>query len=242
MQIEGRNPVIEALKSDRAIDHILIKRGDGEGSIKKIIGMAKDKSILIKSVDKKKLDEIATSDNHQGVIAIINDYKYYELSELVAGCKDKKDVLFIILDEIEDPHNLGAIIRTANACNADGVIIPKRRAATINSTVEKTSAGAISFTKVAKVNNISQAIETLKKENIWIYALDMDGERYSDTNMKGRVALVVGNEGKGISRLVKEKSDFTVSIPLLGEIESLNASVATSVIMYEIIRQRGCDG
>lgn len=242
MQIEGRNPVLEALKSNRDIDHILVKKGDSEGSIKKIIAMARDNSIIIKTVDKKKLDEIATSDNHQGVIAIINEYKYYELSELIEECKDKTDVLFMILDEIEDPHNLGAIIRTANACKVDGVIIPKRRAASINSTVEKTSAGAVSFTKVARVNNIAQTIETLKKENIWVYALDMDGQTYTSADLKGKIALVVGNEGKGISRLVKEKSDFTINIPMLGEIESLNASVAASVIMYEVVRQRGNHG
>lgn len=239
MQIEGRNPVLEALKSNRDIDHILVKKGDNEGSIKKIIAMARDNSIIIKTVDKKKLDEIATSDNHQGVIAIINNYKYYELSDVINECKGKCDALFMILDEIEDPHNLGAIIRTANACNVDAVIIPKRRAASVNSTVEKTSAGAISFTKVVRVNNIVQTIETLKKENIWVYSLDMGGELYNSVNLKGRVALVVGNEGKGISRLVKEKSDFIINIPMLGEIESLNASVAASIIMYEVVRQRG---
>lgn len=240
MQIEGRNPVIEALKSGREIDTLYLRHGDTEGSIKKIIAMAKEKKIAIKTIDKKRLDEMSESDNHQGVIAIVNQYKYYELDEVLEEIKKTgEEAFFIILDEIEDPHNLGAIIRTANGCKATAVIIPKRRSATINSVVEKTSAGAVSFTKVIRVTNIAQTIEKLKKENIWIYAMDMGGENYTKTNLKGNIGIVIGNEGKGISRIVREKSDYILSLPMLGEIQSLNASVAAGIIMYEALRQRG---
>lgn len=238
MQIEGRNAVLEALKNDREIDYIYIKKGDNEGSIKQIIGKAKDKKIMIKTIDKQKLDEMSESDQHQGVIAVCNDYKYHDLDEVLEETKDKSR-FFMILDEIEDPHNLGAIIRSAEASGVDGIIIPKRRAAQVNATVEKTAAGATSYVKVIRVTNLVQTIEKLKSQGVWIYSVDMDGSDYAKTDLKGSIGLIIGNEGKGISRLVKEKSDFTISIPMKGKINSLNASVAASVLMFEAVRQRG---
>lgn len=239
MNISGRNPVIEALKSQRTIDCLYIKAGDKEGSIKKILSLAKEQKIIIKEVDKSKLEELAEGTQHQGVVAIVTDYKYYELDEVLEMVKQKcEKPFFIILDEIEDPHNLGAIIRSAEGAGASGVIIPKRRAASVNVTVEKTAAGAASYMPVIKVTNLVQTIEKLKKEGIWIYALDMDGENYDTVDLKGSLALVVGNEGKGISRLIKEKCDFTVKIPMKGQVGSLNASVAASILLYEVVRQR----
>lgn len=238
MQIEGRNAVLEALKKKREIDRLLVKKGEIEGSLQKIIAMAKDQKILVKTVDKKKLDELSEEKNHQGVIAFVSNYKYYELEEVLEDFKEGQG-FFLILDEIEDPHNLGAILRSAEGAGVDAVIIPKRRSAQVNATVEKTSAGASSFVKVARVSNLAQAIEKIKERNIWVYSLDMDGETYYETDLRGNIALVVGNEGRGISRLIKEKSDHIISIPMKGEINSLNASVATSVIMFEANRQRG---
>lgn len=237
MLILGRNAVLEALNSDREFDSIYIKKGNIEGSLKKIIAKAKDKRILVKTVDGSKLDELSKNQNHQGVIAIANEYKYYELEELLNSYEKGKG-LFIILDEIEDMHNFGAILRTAEAVGVSGVIIPKRRSVSVNETVEKTSAGATNYVKIARVSNIAQAMEKLQKNNIWIYALDMDGENYCDVNLSGDIAIVLGNEGKGISRIVKEKSDFVLSLPMLGRVNSLNVSVAGSVLMYEILRQR----
>ena len=238
MQIEGRNAVMEALKNDREIDYIYIKKGENEGSINKIIGKAKANKIMIKTVDKSKLDEMSESQNHQGIIAVANEYKYYELEDILESTQEK-DGLYIILDEIEDPHNLGAIIRSAEASGVDAVIIPKRRACQVNATVEKTAAGATSHVKVIRVTNLVQSIEKMKEHGSWVYSVDMDGSDYTRTDLKGKVALVIGNEGKGISRLVKEKSDFTISIPMKGHINSLNASVAASIIMFEAVRQRG---
>lgn len=238
MQIEGRNAVLEALKNGREIDYIYIKKGENEGSINKIIGKAKDMKIMIKVVDKNKLDEMSESKNHQGIIAVANEYRYFELEEILEQTREKAG-FFLILDEIEDPHNLGAIIRSAEASGVDAIIIPKRRACQVNATVEKTAAGATSHIKIARVTNLAQTIEKLKESGIWIYSVDMDGADYTKTDLKGKIALVIGNEGKGISRLVKEKSDFTVSIPMKGHINSLNASVAASILMFEAVRQRG---
>ena len=238
MQIEGRNAVLEALKNGREIDYIYIKKGENEGSINKIIGKAKDKKIKIKVVDKNKLDEMSESKNHQGIIAVANEYRYFELEEILEQTREKAG-FFLILDEIEDPHNLGAIIRSAEASGVDAIIIPKRRACQVNATVEKTAAGATSHIKIVRVTNLAQTIEKLKESGIWIYSVDMDGADYTKTDLKGKIALVIGNEGKGISRLVKEKSDFTVSIPMKGHINSLNASVAASILMFEAVRQRG---
>ncbi|MBP6142734.1 MAG: 23S rRNA (guanosine(2251)-2'-O)-methyltransferase RlmB [Proteocatella sp.] len=238
MQIEGRNAVLEALKNGREIDYIYIKKGENEGSINKIIGKAKDMKIMIKVVDKNKLDEMSESKNHQGIIAVANEYRYFELEEILEQTREKAG-FFLILDEIEDPHNLGAIIRSAEASGVDAIIIPKRRACQVNATVEKTAAGATSHIKIVRVTNLAQTIEKLKESGIWIYSVDMDGADYTKTDLKGKIALVIGNEGKGISRLVKEKSDFTVSIPMKGHINSLNASVAASILMFEAVRQRG---
>lgn len=238
MQIEGRNAVLEALKNGREIDYIYIKKGENEGSINKIIGKAKDMKIMIKVVDKNKLDEMSESKNHQGIIAVANEYRYFELEEILEQTREKAG-FFLILDEIEDPHNLGAIIRSAEASGVDAIIIPKRRACQVNATVEKTAAGATSHIKIVRVTNLAQTIEKLKESGIWIYSVDMDGADYTKTDLKGKIALVIGNEGKGISRLVKEKSDFNVSIPMKGHINSLNASVAASILMFEAVRQRG---
>ncbi|WP_343345594.1 23S rRNA (guanosine(2251)-2'-O)-methyltransferase RlmB [Terrisporobacter petrolearius] len=237
--IEGRNPVIEVLKSDRQIDKIMIADGAKEGSIKKIIGMAKDKNVVVQYVNKSKLDEISTSHAHQGVIAIVGDYKYYELDELIENAKSKnEDVFFIILDEITDPHNLGTIIRTADAVGAHGVIIPKRRSVHITPVVAKASAGAVEYVPVCKVTNIVNTIKRLKEEGLWIAAADMDGEVFYEQNLTGPIGLVIGSEGFGISRLVKQNCDFTVKMPMTGNVTSLNASVAGGILLYEIFRQR----
>ena len=237
--IEGRNPVIEVLKSDRQIDKIMIANGAKEGSIKKIIGMAKDKNVVVQYVNKNKLDEISTSHAHQGVIAIVREYKYYELEELIEKAKaTNEDMFFIILDEITDPHNLGTIIRTADAVGAHGVIIPKRRSVHITPIVAKASAGAVEYVPVCKVTNIVNTIKRLKEEGLWIAAADMDGEVFYEQNLTGPIGLVIGSEGFGISRLVKQNCDFTVKMPMTGNVTSLNASVAGGILLYEIFRQR----
>lgn len=237
--IEGRNPVIEALKNNREIDKILINKASKEGSIKKIIGMAKDNNIIIQQVDRHKLDEISESHAHQGVIAICSEYVYHELDDILEEAKaSNKDPLFIILDGITDPHNLGSIIRTADAVGASAVIIPKRRSVHITPIVAKASAGAVEYLPVCKVTNIVNTIKTLKENGVWVAAVDMDGQTFYKQNLKGPLALVIGSEGSGISRLAKENCDFTVSMPMAGNVSSLNASVATSIILYEIYRQR----
>ena len=237
-RIQGRNPVMEAMKAEREIDSITIAKG-AEGSIKKIVGMAKDRGILIKYADKKKLDEICESTNHQGVVAIVSEYGYYELDELIEHCNSQEGSPFlIVLDGITDPHNLGAIIRTADAVGAQGVIIPKRRSVGITPVVVKSSAGAVEHVPVCRVSNIVNAIKELKEHGLWIAALDMDGDSVYRSNMTGPIALVLGSEGKGISRLVKENCDFAVKLPMEGKVSSLNASVAGGVVMYEVLRQR----
>ena len=237
--IEGRNPVIEAIKNDREIDKILIANSAKEGSIKKIIGMAKDKNIIIQYVDKHKLDEVSTSHSHQGVIAYASEHKYYELDELIDLVKNKdEDPFFIILDEITDPHNLGSIIRTADAVGAHGVIIPKRRSVHITPVVAKASAGAVEYMPVCKVTNIVNTIKRLKEEGVWIAAADMDGETFYKQNLTGPLGVVIGSEGFGISRLVKQNCDFIVKMPMIGNVTSLNASVAGGILLYEIFRQR----
>lgn len=237
--IEGRNPVIEAIKNDREIDKIMIANGAKEGSIKKIVAMAKEKNIVIQYVDRNKLDEISTSHSHQGVIANVSDYRYYELDELIKSVEEKgEDPFFIILDEITDPHNLGSIIRTADAVGAHGVIIPKRRSVHITPTVAKASAGAVEYVPVCKVTNIVNTIKTLKEHGMWIAAADMDGQTFYEQNLTGSIGLVIGSEGFGISRLVKKNCDFTVKMPMVGNVTSLNASVAGSILLYEIFKQR----
>ena len=237
--IEGRNPVIEAIKNDREIDKIMISNSAKEGSIKKIIAMAKEKNLVVQYVDKNKLDEISTSHAHQGVIAQVSEYKYYELDELIASAKEKSEhPFFIILDEITDPHNLGTIIRTAAAVGAHGVIIPKRRSVHITPTVAKASAGAVEYVPVCKVTNIVNTIKKLKEEGLWIAAADMDGQPFYEQDLTGPIGLVIGSEGFGISRLVKQNCDFTVKMPMVGNVTSLNASVAGGILLYEIFRQR----
>lgn len=238
--IEGRNPVIEALKSGREIEKLIIAKGTKEGSINKIVAMAHEKNIMIQNVDRARLDSMSDTKAHQGVIAIAAAYSYKTVEDILNLAKEREEAPFIIiLDEIEDPHNLGAIIRTAECAGVHGIIIPKRRSVGVTPVVSKTSAGAIEYVPVAKVTNISATIEELKKENIWVYAADAEGENYYyEKDLRGPIALVIGNEGKGISRLVKEKCDFLIKIPLKGKISSLNASVATSILTYDVVRQR----
>lgn len=238
--IEGRNAVIEALKSDRTIEQILISSGEGHGSINVIYALAKEKKIVIKEVDRRKLDNLSVTGSHQGVIAYVTPYKYCEIEDILNYAKEKgEDPFIIILDEIEDPHNFGSIVRTAEVCGAHGIIIPKRRNVGVTPTVYKTSAGAVEYMKISKVTNINSAIDTLKKKGIWAYGAHMDGKSYCfQNNFTGPVALVIGSEGKGISKLTKEKCDVLVKIPMKGNITSLNASVAAGIIMYEILKQK----
>ena len=236
--LTGRNPVLEALKSGHEINKIVISK-DAEGSIKKIIGDASEKKIPIHYVDRIAIDRLCPDGLHQGVIAYISPYKYCELEDIFQAAKDKgEDLFIIILDEIVDPHNFGAIIRTANACGAHGIVIPKRRAASITDTVVKASAGAVEYVPIARVANLVQAIEKVKAEGAWVYALDVDGSNIFTTNMKGKIGIVVGGEGDGLGRLVKENCDHVVTIPMKGVINSLNASNAGAIVMYEVFRQR----
>ena len=238
-KIIGRNPVLEAIKSGRSIDKILIKKGKYEGSVVTVVKKAKAAGIIIQEVDRAKLDAIAEGGNHQGVVAYVSAYDYVSVEDILKKAEDKGEAPFVVIcDKITDPHNLGAIIRTANCVGAHGVIIPKRNSVGINSTVAKTSAGAVEYTGVAKVTNIADTIDKLKKQGMWIAAADMDGQEMYGADLKGSLGIVVGSEGEGVTRLVKEKCDFVVSIPMSGEINSLNASVAASVLLYEALRQR----
>jgi len=235
----GRNAVMELLKSGREIENILVAKGEHEGSVNKILAICRERGIVVKTVDRKKLDSLCAGANHQGVAANTAAHTYSTVEEMLALAEEKGEAPFLIIcDEIEDGHNLGAIIRTAEACGVHGIIIPKRRSVGLNYTVAKTSCGALEYVKVARVGNLAQTIEQLKKKNIWVYAADMDGQRWDKTDFSGGVALVVGNEGSGVGRLVKEKCDITVSLPMRGRVNSLNASVAAGIIMYEIARQR----
>ena len=237
-KIIGRNAVTEALNSDREIEKIILAKG-AEGSIKKIEGKGKAKKIPLYYSDKSRRDRDADGGNHQGVIAVVSDYEYATVEEILNVAKQRgEDPFVILLDGLEDPHNLGAIIRTANLAGAHGVILPKRRAAGLTATVVKASAGAIHYTPVAKVTNIVSTIEQLKEKGMWFVCADMDGELMYRQNLTGPIGLVLGNEGKGVSRLVKEHCDFISSIPMKGDIDSLNASVAAGVLAYEIVRQR----
>ncbi len=237
--IEGRNAVIEAFRSGKTIDKLFILDGCQDGPVKTILREAKKTDTIINFVDKERLDRLSNTGHHQGVVAQAAAYEYAEVEDILELARQKNEPPFIfILDEIEDPHNLGAIIRTANLAGAHGVIIPKRRAVGLTATVAKTSAGAVNYTPVAKVTNIVKTIEELKEEGLWFVCADMDGTPMYDLNLKGAIGLVIGNEGSGVSRLVKEKCDFTASIPMKGDIDSLNASVAAGVLAYEIVRQR----
>lgn len=237
--IEGRNAVIEAFRSNKTIDKLFILDQCQDGPIKTILREAKKQDTIIQFVSKERLNQLSKTGHHQGVIAQAAAYEYAEVSELLEAARQKGEPPFLfILDEIEDPHNLGAIIRTANLAGAHGVIIPKRRAVGLTATVAKTSAGAIHYTPVAKVTNIKKTMEELKKEGLWFVCADMGGEVMYDLDLKGPIGIVIGNEGQGVSRMVKESCDFVASIPMKGEIDSLNASVAAGVLAYEVFRQR----
>ena len=237
--IEGRNAVIEAFRSGKPIDKVFILDGCQDGPMVTIRREAKKKDVMIKYVTKERLDQMSETGKHQGVIAYAAAYEYAEVSDILEKAKEKgEDPFIFILDNIEDPHNLGAIIRTANLAGAHGVIIPKNRAVGLTATVAKASAGALNYTPVAKVTNLSQTIEELKKEGLWFVCADMDGEIMYRQNLTGPIGLVIGNEGEGVGRLVKSKCDLVARIPMQGDIDSLNASVAAGVLAYEVGRQR----
>lgn len=239
LTIEGRNAVLEAFRAGKTIDKVFLLDGCQDGPIKSILREAKKTDAIIQFVTKERLDQLSDSQKHQGVIAFAAAYEYAQVDELLEIAKQKGEAPFlIILDNIEDPHNLGAIIRTANVVGAHGVIIPKRRASGLTATVAKTSAGAINYTPVAKVTNITKTIQELKEKGMWFVCADMAGTSMYQLDLKGPIGLVIGNEGDGVSKLVKENCDFIASIPMKGDINSLNASVATGVMAYEILRQR----
>lgn len=238
-QIEGRNAVLEAFRSGKCVDKLFILDGCQDGPVRTIAREARKTDTIINYVSKERLDQLSETRAHQGVIAQAAAYEYSTVDEILARAEEKGEPPFLILlDNVEDPHNLGAIIRTANLAGAHGVIIPKRRAVGLTSTVAKTSAGAINYTPVAKVTNIVRTIEELKEKGIWFVCADMGGETMYDLDLTGPMGLVIGNEGEGVSRLVREACDFTASIPMKGDIDSLNASVAAGVLAYEIVRQR----
>lgn len=237
--IIGRNAVSEALRSERAIDTLLVVKGERNGSIGRILAECREKKIVIKEVDKKKLDFMCGQGNHQGVAAYAAAHEYAEVEDILALAEERGEAPFIIVcDGIEDPHNLGAIIRTAETAGAHGIIIPKRRNASLTWAVGKASAGAVEYMPVARVGNLASTLDELKEKGIWVYSADMDGKNWCETDFAGGVALVVGSEGNGVSRLIREKSDFIVSLPMKGKITSLNASVAAGILMYEVSRQR----
>lgn len=239
MMIEGRNAVIEAFRSGKTIDKVLVLDGCQDGPVMTIKREAKKHDSMIKYVTKERLDQLSETGKHQGVIAYSAAYDYAELDELLQEARDKQEApFFFLLDGIEDPHNLGAIIRTAHQAGAHGVIIPKNRAVGLTATVARTSAGALNYIKVAKVTNLAATIEQLKKEGMWFVCAEMDGQVMYELDLKGAIGLVIGSEGEGVSRLVKEKCDFHAAIPMKGKIDSLNASVAAGVLAYEIVRQR----
>ena len=236
--IAGRNAVAEALRAGRAIDSVLLAKGDRAGSISALAAQCRRKGLLVKEVDSRKLDALC-GPNHQGIAALAACKETVTLDELFAAAEAKGEPpLFVVCDELEDPHNLGAILRTAETAGVHGVVIPKRRSAGLTSAVYKASAGAVEYVPVARVSNITDALREMKKRGVWVYGLDMDGETWCSVDMKGAAAVVVGSEGRGISRLVKEQCDFIVSLPMRGHITSLNASVACGIVLYEAARQR----
>lgn len=239
-QIEGRNAVLELLESDKDINKIYITKGELKGSINKIIALANEKKVIVVQKDKKQMDMMAGTENYQGVIAVVPPYQYVEVEDILETAKERKEDPFIlILDGIEDTHNLGAIIRTAETAGVHGIIIPKRRAAQVNSTVSKVASGALEYMKIARVNNITDTISKLKEKGIWVCGTAIDAEKYYyDQNLTGPLAIVIGNEGKGISELVKRNCDFLVKIPMKGKVSSLNASVSTGIVVYEAVKQR----
>lgn len=237
--IYGKNPVLEAIQAGHEINKLIFLEASRDKNLQKIIEVAKEKKIMIQFSERKIMDKICEGENHQGVIAYVSPYQYYELDDILEIAKKKEEPPFLIIcDEITDPHNLGSIIRTANAVGAHGVIIPKRRSAAVNQTVVKTSCGAVEYVPVARVTNITQTIKTLKEQGIWVIGTDMGAPVYYEANLKGSIAIVIGNEGDGIGRLVKENCDMMVSLPMYGQVDSLNAAVAGSIVMYEVVRQR----
>ena len=242
LTIEGRNAVIEAFRAGRTIDKLFILENCQDGPIKSILREASKQDVIVQKVSRERLDQMSQTHNHQGVIAFAAAYDYATVEDILKAARDKNEQPFIfMLDGIEDPHNLGAIIRTANLAGAHGVIIPKRRAVGLTSTVAKTSAGALNYTPVAKVTNLTATMEELKKEGLWFVCADMGGDTMYKCDLKGPIGLVIGNEGEGVSRLVREHCDIVASIPMKGDIDSLNASVAAGVLAYEIVRQRTMD-
>jgi RNA methyltransferase, trmH family, group 3 len=239
-QIEGRNSVLELLESGKDVNKIFVTRGEKHGSINKILGIAKERKIIVVEKDKKQMDEMAQEENYQGVIAIVPPFEYVEISDILEVAKERnEDPFVIVLDGIEDPHNLGSIIRTAETAGVHGVIIPKRRAVSVNSTVNKASAGAVEHMKIARVTNISDAIEELKKAGLWVCGTAVDTNKYYyNQDLTGPLAIVIGNEGKGIGEKVKKNCDFLVKIPMKGKVQSLNASVSTGIVVYEAVKQR----
>ena len=237
--IIGRNAILEALKSGREINTLLVAKGERGGSVGRILADCREKDIVVKEVDKRKLDFLCGQGNHQGVAAYAAAHAYAEIDDMFALAAQRQEPPFLILcDELEDPHNLGAVIRTAEAAGAHGVIIPKRRGVGLTWAVAKSAAGALEYMPVARVGNLAVTIDRLKERGVWVYAADMDGVPWCDVSFDGGVALVVGAEGSGVSRLVRDKSDFIVSLPMKGKINSLNASVAAGILMYEVARQR----
>ena len=239
-QIEGRNSVLELLESGKDVNKIFVTRGEKHGSINKILGIAKERKIIVVEKDKKQMDEMAQEENYQGVIAIVPPFEYVEISDILEVAKERnEDPFVIVLDGIEDPHNLGSIIRTAETAGVHGVIIPKRRAVSVNSTVNKASAGAVEHMKIARVTNISDAIEELKQAGLWVCGTAVDTNKYYyNQDLTGPLAIVIGNEGKGIGEKVKKNCDFLVKIPMKGKVQSLNASVSTGIVVYEAVKQR----
>lgn len=239
-QVEGRNAVLELLESGKNINKIYVTKGEKHGSILKIIAMAKENKVIVVEKDKKQMSQMAQTENYQGVIAIVPPFEYCDIEDILDYAKTKNEPPFIlILDGIEDTHNLGAIIRTAETAGAHGIIIPKRRAASVNSTVSKISCGAVEYMKIARVNNITDSINTLKKNGVWVCGTSISADKYYfNQDLTGPIAIVIGNEGKGMSNLVEKNCDFLVKIPMMGKIESLNASVSTGIILYEVLKQR----
>ena len=235
--VVGRNAVREVLRAGRDIEKLMVAKGDTSGSMRELVSLAREKNVIVHEVDRRKLDELAP--NHQGIAALVSMYEYASVEDILALAQEREEAPFIVvLDGITDPHNLGAIVRSAECMGAHGVIIPERRAVGLTPAAMKAAAGALEWVKVARVTNLTRTLEQLKEKNIWAYATDMDGENYHSVNFSGGVALVIGAEGEGVSRLVKETCDQTVSIPMKGHIDSLNASVAAGILMAEIARQR----
>ena len=239
MKAEGKNPVRELLGSGATIEKISVADGSNDTEVRALVQIARDKGVKVDFVDRRGLDKVSETGHHQGIIAFYTEFKYANLNDVILSEREKgKDILFVILDEVLDPHNLGSVIRVAECAGASGVIIPARRSATVNETVIRTSAGATAYMPVIKVSNLNQTIEDLKKQNIWVYAADMDGSQMTKTNLQGDIALVIGGEGSGVHSLTRKNCDGIISIPMFGKVNSLNASVSAGIVIYEAVRQR----